>query len=70
MIHEPLQRIRDRFLNRSHAGDLIEPDFAQKMNLSERIRQLVSEPLVTTAREEHRSGLNTGLYPYAMEITN
>ncbi|MEO1671817.1 MAG: lasso peptide isopeptide bond-forming cyclase [Cyanobacteria bacterium J06631_2] len=70
LIYEPLQRIKERLLNRSGYGDLIDSSFAQKMHLGERIRQLASEPLIVTAREEHRSGLNTGLYPYAMEITD
>ncbi|MEM6614636.1 MAG: asparagine synthase-related protein [Cyanobacteria bacterium P01_C01_bin.72] len=70
LINEPWQRIQTRLFKRWDYGDLIEPRFARKMNLGERIRQLAAEPLVVTAREEHRSGLNTGLYPYAMEITD
>lgn len=70
LLNEPLQRLKDRLLKRCHYGDLINPDLAQKTNLCEGIRELGAEPLITTAREEHRSGLNTGLYPYAMEITD
>jgi len=70
LVHEPLGRFKDRLLNNIEYGDLIDPEFARSLNLAERIRELAPEPLVTTAREEHRSGLNTGLYPYAMEITD
>ena len=70
LINEPLQRLKSRLLNRYEYGDLINPEFAQQVNLKQKIRALSPEPLITTAREEHRSGLNTGLYPYAMEVTD
>ncbi|MEO1466021.1 MAG: lasso peptide isopeptide bond-forming cyclase [Cyanobacteria bacterium J06633_1] len=70
LIHEPLQRLQDRFLGRHDYGDLIDPNFARKMNLGDRLRELATEPLILTARAEHLSSFNTGLYPYAMEITD
>ena len=70
LVHEPLGRIKDRLLDRCDYGDLIDPDLAHRTNLVERIKDLAPQELITTAREQHRGGLNTGLYPYAMEITD
>ena len=70
LIHEPLERIKARLLARCDYGDLIAPDLARRTDLANKIKELAPEPLITTAREEHRGGMNTGLYPYAMEITD
>ena len=70
LVHEPIQRLRERISNHYEYSDLIHPELARQVNLGDRMRSLSPEPLITTAREEHRSGIDTGLYPYAMEITD
>ncbi len=75
LLSEPVEQIKHRLFgdnsnNNSNYGDLINQSFAENLKLSERICALTAEPLITTARQEHRSGMNTGLYPYAMEITD
>jgi asparagine synthase (glutamine-hydrolysing) len=67
---EPLEYIKQQFLPNRYYGELIDPAFARRINLAQRIQALCPKPLFLTAREEHRSGLATGLYSYAMEITD
>ena len=67
---EPYEEVKNRLFSRYNFGSLIEPSFAKRVNLSQHMRSLAPQPLITTARQEHLSGLNTGLYPYAMEITD
>lgn len=69
-LFEPIEQIKSKFSPRLLYGDLINPTFAKQTNLSKHIQALSSEPLFLTAREEHRSSLATGLYSYAMEITD
>ena len=70
LLSEPYEQIKDKLFDRCDYGSLINPAFAKRMKLSQRIRALAPEPLITTARKEHLSCLTTGLYPYAMEITD
>ena len=70
LVSEPYQRIKQKLFNQCNYGDLIKRSFAARVNLSESMRHLAPEPLITTARQDHLSGLNTGLYPYVMEITD
>ena len=70
LTSEPYKVLKNRLLNQHDRGNLIDPDFARRFDLSERMQQLAPEPLITTARKDHLSGFNTGLYPYAMEITD
>ena len=67
---EPLEYIKQNFSPYRSYGELIAPDFARRTNLARRIQALSPKPLFLTAREEHRSGLATKLYSYAMEITD
>lgn len=70
LISEPYQEIKDRLFAKSDFGSLVNSSFAKRVNLSRHMRSLDPQPLISTAREEHLSGLNAGLYPYAMETTD
>ena len=63
---EPVEQIKLKFSPSLNYGDLIDPTFAKETNLFQHIRSLSNDPLFTTAREEHRSSLSTGLYPNLM----
>lgn len=70
LLLEPYQELKNRLWSRSSFGTLINPAFAQRVNLAQHMRTLAPQPLVTTARIDHISGFTTGLYPYAMEVTD
>ena len=70
LLLEPYQELKSRLWSRNKSGTLINPAFAQEVNLAQQMRNLAPQPLVSTARQEHLSGFTTGLYPYAMEVTD
>ncbi len=70
LFQEPYQELKNRLFPRQDGGSLINPTFAKRMNLSQRMRTLAPQPLINTARKYHLGGFNTGLYPYATEITD
>ena len=54
---EPYEEVKNRLFSRYNFGSLIEPSFAKRVNLSQHMRSLAPQPLITTARRENR------LYP-------
>ena len=69
-IIEPLEYIKQKFSPNQYDGELISPAFARRIDLSQQIKALDTEPLFLTAREQHRSSLATGLYSYLMEMAD
>lgn len=50
---------------------LIHPDFAQRLGLTERLAQAQKNNApARTAAEDHRAGLSSPLYPYALELAD
>ncbi|MEL6927307.1 MAG: lasso peptide isopeptide bond-forming cyclase [Cyanobacteria bacterium J06600_6] len=70
LVHEPLTWLKDRLLHRCDYGDLIAPELARRTNLVTKVRELVPQPIISTPREDHRSGLSTGLYSCVMEVAD
>jgi asparagine synthase (glutamine-hydrolysing) len=68
LINEPWKYLKQRFIPIEH--DLVNPTLAKKVNLDEQIRNLSDERLFITARQQHLNSISTGLYPFAMEITD
>ena len=67
---EPFNQIKQRLFPHQNYDELIAPTFAKQTKVYQHIRGLSNEPLFLTAREQHRLGLATGLYPLAMEIAD
>ena len=65
---EPIEYFSSRF--GSFKCDLIASEFAKKVSLSDRIKTLSDLRIFETARRQHWGGLTTGLYPFAMGITD
>ena len=70
LLSEPFDYIKQKLFPRQNCSELVNPTFAKQIGLYKHIEALSSEPFFLTAREEHRLSLSTGLYPYAMEITD
>ncbi|GAB4523029.1 MAG: lasso peptide isopeptide bond-forming cyclase [Pleurocapsa sp.] len=70
LLSEPWDYIKDKLFPSADDYELVNPIFAQKVDLSQRIQTLSPDRLFLTAREEHWLSLTTGLYPFAMEIAD
>ncbi|MEL7417238.1 MAG: lasso peptide isopeptide bond-forming cyclase [Cyanobacteria bacterium J06555_3] len=52
-------------------ASLIKPDFARRLNLPQRVRQLEKSDVPNrTARQNHWQALNIGIHPYVLELAD
>jgi asparagine synthase (glutamine-hydrolysing) len=75
LLHEPLTYTKQKLMAKLNLekleNEFINPDFAKKIQLTPKIQALSqNDGLVLTGRKEHYLSFTTGLYPYAMEITD